>query len=66
MACARGDGRGARTELGRQRRLPLPGAPDSSGNTAGFVSVGVPVINDVNGFQVEPSWRLLTGIAVSF
>jgi hypothetical protein len=43
-----------------------PGLRISSGNTAGFVSVGVPVINDVNGFQVEPSWRLLTGIAVSF
>ena len=43
-----------------------PGLRLSQGNMAGFVSVGVPVINDVNGFQVEPSWRLLTGIAVSF
>lgn len=31
-----------------------------------FVSVGVPVVNHVNGIQAEPTWRLMTGIAVAF
>ena len=33
---------------------------------SGFVSVGLPVINHVNGIQAEPGWRLLTGVAVAF
>jgi hypothetical protein len=33
---------------------------------AGFVSVGIPVVNHLNGVQAEPDRRLLTGVAVSF
>jgi len=33
---------------------------------SGFVSVGVPILNDLNGVQAEPDWRLLTGVAVNF
>lgn len=43
-----------------------PGLRLSLETWSGFVSVGVPVINHVNGFQVEPDWRLMTGIAVNF
>jgi hypothetical protein len=43
-----------------------PGLRLSQGNWSGFVSVGVPVLNDMNGVQAEPDWRLLTGLAVSF
>jgi hypothetical protein len=31
-----------------------------------FASVGIPVVNQVNGVQAEPDWRLLTGVAVAF
>jgi hypothetical protein len=30
------------------------------------VSLGVPIVNDLNGLQAEPDWRVLTGLAVSF
>lgn len=43
-----------------------PGLRLSMDKWSGFVSVGIPVVNDVNGVQAEPSWRLLTGVAVSF
>jgi hypothetical protein len=43
-----------------------PGLRLSLDAWSGFVSVGVPVINHVNGFQVEPDWRLITGVAVNF
>jgi Putative MetA-pathway of phenol degradation len=43
-----------------------PGVRLSMDKWSGFVSVGIPVVNHVNGVQAEPSWRLLTGIAVSF
>jgi hypothetical protein len=35
-------------------------------NWSSYVSFGVPVVNELNGVQAEPDWRLLTGIAVSF
>jgi hypothetical protein len=31
-----------------------------------FASIGVPIVNQVNGVQAEPEWRLLTGVAVAF
>ncbi len=31
-----------------------------------FAAVGLPVVNQVNGVQAEPGWRLLTGVAVAF
>ncbi len=43
-----------------------PGVRLSMGKWAGFLSVGFPVVNHVNGVQAEPDWRLLTGVAVSF
>jgi hypothetical protein len=43
-----------------------PGLRLSVDKWSGFVSVGVPIINDLNGIQPSPEWRLLTGIAVNF
>jgi hypothetical protein len=43
-----------------------PGVRLTSGKMSAFASVGVPVINQMNGFQVEPDWRLLTGVSVGF
>jgi hypothetical protein len=43
-----------------------PGLRFSMQNWSSYVSFGVPVVNELNGVQAEPDWRLLTGIAVSF
>ena len=43
-----------------------PGLRLSMDKWSGFLSVGVPIVNHVNGVQAEPDWRLLTGVAVSF
>ena len=43
-----------------------PGVRLSVDKWSGFVSVGVPIVNDLNGIQPEPEWRLLTGVAFSF
>ena len=43
-----------------------PGVRLSNGRWSAFASAGVPVINDQNGKQAEPSVRLVTGVAVSF
>jgi hypothetical protein len=43
-----------------------PGLRLSYERWSGFVSVGVPIVNDLIGLQAEPEWRLLTGVAVSF
>jgi hypothetical protein len=43
-----------------------PGLRLSVDKWSGFVSVGVPIISDLNGIQPEPEWRVLTGVAVSF
>jgi hypothetical protein len=43
-----------------------PGLRLSYEKWSGFVSVGVPVVNDLNGLQAEPDWRLLTGVALNF
>jgi hypothetical protein len=43
-----------------------PGARLSFDKWSGFASVGIPVVNEVNGIQSKPDWRLLTGIAVNF
>jgi hypothetical protein len=43
-----------------------PGLRLSTDKWSGFVSVGVPIVNDLNGIQPEPEWRLLAGVAVSF
>lgn len=43
-----------------------PGLRLSQGNMSGFASVGIPLINDLNGIQAEPDWRLVTGLSVGF
>ena len=43
-----------------------PGVRVSVDRWSGFVSVGVPVVKDLNGIQPEPDWRLLTGVSVGF
>ena len=43
-----------------------PGLRLSWDKWSGFASVGIPVVNHVNGVQAEPDWRLLTGVAVNF
>jgi hypothetical protein len=43
-----------------------PGLRLSTDKWSGFVSVGIPIVNDLNGIQPEPEWRLVTGVAFSF
>jgi hypothetical protein len=43
-----------------------PGARLSFNNLSGFVSFGVPIINNLNGLQAEPDYRITSGIAVGF
>jgi len=31
-----------------------------------YVSFGIPVLNEPNGIQPEPSWRLITGMSFAF
>jgi hypothetical protein len=43
-----------------------PGIRVSYGSLSGFVSVGVPVINHMNGLQSKPRERVVTGLAFAF
>lgn len=43
-----------------------PGIRLTHDRISAFASVGIPVVNDLNGFQSEPDWRLVTGLAVAF
>jgi hypothetical protein len=43
-----------------------PGLRASAGNVGGFLSVGIPVVKDLNGQQAPPSWRVLAGVAYAF
>jgi hypothetical protein len=43
-----------------------PGARLSFDNVSGFVSFGVPIINNMNGIQAEPEYRITSGLAVNF
>lgn len=43
-----------------------PGVRASYDKMSAFASIGVPVLNELNGFQAEPDWRLFTGVAVAF
>lgn len=43
-----------------------PGARLSMDGWSGFVSVGVPILNDMNGIQAEPDWRLVSGVTLGF
>jgi len=43
-----------------------PGLRYSQDNWSGFVSLGIPIINDLNGIQAEPQVRVVTGVAITF
>lgn len=43
-----------------------PGVRMSGANLSGYVSVGVPIVNEVNGLQAKPSYRVLGGLAFAF
>jgi hypothetical protein len=46
--------------------LLAPGLRVSYGSVSGFVSVGVPIINQVNGLQSKTEYRVISGLAASF
>ncbi len=43
-----------------------PGLRLSQDRWSAFASLGIPIVNDLNGIQAEPDWRLVTGVAFSF
>ena len=43
-----------------------PGVRLSVNNVSGFLSVGIPVANNLNGLQSSPDYRVVTGIAAAF
>jgi Putative MetA-pathway of phenol degradation len=43
-----------------------PGLRLSMDKWSGFVSVGIPVVRDLNGIQSEPDYRMTTGLSVPF
>ena len=58
---------GARDDNSGGHTLYLsPGVRLSYDTVSAFASVGIPVANELNGFQAEPDWRLFTGVAVAF
>jgi hypothetical protein len=43
-----------------------PGLRLSYDKWSSYVSFGIPVLNEPNGIQSEPSWRLITGMSFAF
>lgn len=43
-----------------------PGLRLSQDKWSAFASVGIPIVNDMNGIQSEADWRLVTGVMVGF
>jgi outer membrane putative beta-barrel porin/alpha-amylase len=43
-----------------------PGLRVGYGSVSGFASVGVPVVNHMNGLQSKPDYRVVTGVAAAF
>src|SRR5438105_2816037 len=43
-----------------------PGVRVSVDKWSGYVSFGIPVVNEPNGIQPEPSWRIITGVSLAF
>ena len=35
-------------------------------NWSSYVLVGIPVVNDYNGIQATPTWRVLAGVSAVF
>jgi hypothetical protein len=43
-----------------------PGVRYAYEKWSAFASVGIPVVNDLNGVQAEPDWRVVTGLSLAF
>lgn len=43
-----------------------PGLRLSMDKWSAFASIGIPVVNDMNGIQAEPDYRLVTGLSIGF
>jgi hypothetical protein len=43
-----------------------PGLRLSQDKWSAFASLGIPVVNNLNGIQSEPDWRLVTGVSFGF
>jgi Putative MetA-pathway of phenol degradation len=43
-----------------------PGLRLSYDKWSSYVSVGIPVVNEPNGIQPEPSWRVISGVSLAF
>ena len=43
-----------------------PGVRVASNRWSGFAAVGLPIVNDLNGLQSEPTYRLFGGVLVGF
>ena len=43
-----------------------PGLRLTVENWSSYVLVGIPVVNDLNGIQATPAWRVLGGVSVVF
>jgi hypothetical protein len=43
-----------------------PGVRVSIDKWSGYLSLGIPVVNEPNGIQPEPSWRVITGVSLAF
>jgi hypothetical protein len=43
-----------------------PGLRLTSNRMSGFVSVGIPIVSDLNGLQSDPTYRLLGGVVMGF
>lgn len=43
-----------------------PGLRTSMGNVSAFASVGIPIVNELNGIQSEANYRLTGGLAIGF
>jgi hypothetical protein len=43
-----------------------PGLRIGYGSVSGFASVGIPVINEMNGLQSKPAYRVVAGVAAAF
>lgn len=43
-----------------------PGLRLTSKRLSGFVSVGMPIVSDLNGIQSEPSYRVVGGFVMGF
>ena len=43
-----------------------PGLRVTSDRVSAFASVGIPVLNDINGIQPDNDWHLTTGVMVAF